>query len=160
MKTLAFSILLMCSLSAFAQAKAPIGVWLAADAKWQSAPADVEPGLSTASTRILYFQADGKMSMIGCVVHLRLGHYAISVGDGQIVSVGEWREEHGRIITHTRLVYRSVQKIGEELPGQWVDEVLTHQDGNLVLKGVVYRRVPDLDNSAAELIPHSSRPVP
>ncbi len=156
MKTLALFVLLACSGGAFAQAKVRVGAWLPVDAKWQSAPPDVEPNLSTTSTRILYFQAGGKMSVISCVVHRRSSHYAISVGDGQTVAIGEWRAERDRIITHTRLVYRSVQKVGEELPGPWVSEVLIPQGRKLLLKGVLYRRVPDLDKSAAELMPHVS----
>jgi hypothetical protein len=129
------------------------------NAKWQSAPADFEPNLSTASIRVLYFQPDGKMSVIGCIVYKRSGHYTIGA-DGQTVALGNWHEERGRIVARSRLVYRPVQKIGEKLPGPWVNEVLTSENGKLLLKGVQYRRVPDLDKSAAELMPQAISPNP
>jgi hypothetical protein len=153
MKISALVILIACACVAFAQASNPTGAWMPIDVKWQSAPADVEPNLSIVSTRVLYFQPDGKMNVIGCVVNRQFSHYTISAGDGQTIAAGDWHEENGRILARSRLVYRSVQIIGEALPGPWINDVLMPKDGKLLLKGVIYGRVPDLDKGAAELMP-------
>ncbi len=160
MKKLVLITLLVFQCVSFTLAQAPAGAWIPVNAKWQKAPADINPNLSTASTHVLYFQPDGKMSVIGCVVNQQSGHYAISAGDGQTVAVGDWHEKNGQIVAHWRLVFRTVPKVGEKLPGPWVDEVLKSKDGRLVLKGVFYRRVPDLDKGAAELMPQPSPPNP
>jgi hypothetical protein len=98
------------------------------------------------------------MTEIGCVVRRRFSHYVISVGDGQTVAICNLHEKFGRIVVRSRLVYRPVQKSGEALPGPWVDEVLVPKGGKLLLKGVLYRRVPDLDKAAAELVPQTGPP--
>lgn len=156
MKTIVLLFLAFSSM-AFAQETKPAGAWMPVTVQWRHAPANVDPNLSTASTRVLYFQQDGKMSVIGCVVYRRSGHHSIGA-EGGMVSLGEWHEERGRIVARSRLVCRPVPKAGEELPGPWVDDVLIPKEGRLLMKGVLYRRVPDLDKGAAELMPQHGQP--
>ena len=122
-------------------------------AKWRQAPPDVAPNLATASTTVLYFQTNGQMIKIGCVVYRDSGRLAISVGDGQILSFGDWHEEHGKIVARSRVVMRSVERIGEKLPGPWKQDVMTMKDGQLLMNGTHYRRIPELDKSASEMVP-------
>jgi hypothetical protein len=131
------------------------------NAKWEHVPPEVSPKLLTTSTRVLYFQPDGKMVVIGCVVNREPGSFiTISAGDGQTVAAGDWHEEQGKIVARSRLVFRTVTRIGEELPGPWNRDVLTIKDGQLLLDGVRYRRVPGLDKSASEMVPRPAATQP
>ncbi len=161
MKTILLLVLMACGCVVFAQqATAPIGAWMPVNVKWRHAPPDVAPKLLTASTDVLYFQPDGQMVVIGCIVDSELGRFTtISAGDGQTVAAGDWHEEQGKIVARYRVVFRTVPRIGEELPGPWNQDVLTIKDGQLSLKGVRYRRVPELDKSASEMLPHRA-PTP
>jgi hypothetical protein len=157
-KTLALLILTAAGSVAFAQqAPLPVGPWMPVTVKWLHAPPDVAPNLETTSTTVLYFQPNGTMIKIGCVINREPGSFTISAGDGQILSEGDWKDEQGKIVVRSQVVMRTVQRIGEKLPGPWSREVLTVLDGQLLLNGVRYRRVPELEKSASEMLP---RPAP
>ena len=161
MRKLLFVLLLSVGSVAFAQESAPVGAWLPVHAKWQHAPPDVAPKLMTASTRVLYFQKDGKLVVIDCIVNRELGRYTtISEGDGQVVAAGEWHRDGGRIVMRSQTVFRTVPKIGERLPGSWHEDVLLLKGDELLLKGVSYHQVPELEKSAAELVPHPAQNQP
>jgi hypothetical protein len=137
------------------QTAAPVGAWMPANVEWRHAPPEVAPKLSTASTNIVYFQPDGKVIVIGCVVNSEPGRpTTISAGDGQTIAAGDWRQERGTIVVRSRVVFRTVSRMGEKLPGPWNVDVLTIKDGQFLLKGVGYRRAPELDESAAQMVPH------
>ncbi len=157
----AFAVLAFGCVALAQQVEAPIGAWMPVNAKWEHAPPEVAPKLQTTSTRVLYFQPDGKMVVIGCVVNREPGSFiTISAGDGQTVAAGDWHEEQGKIIARSRVVFRTVTRIGEELPGPWNRDVLTIKDGHLLLGGVLYRRVPELDKSASEMVPRPAATQP
>lgn len=157
MKKIIAFVLVAFSYVAFGQADNLAGTWMPVTVKWQHAPANVDPDLSTASTSLLYFQPDGKVGLIGCVVYRRFGHHSVGA-EGGTVAVGEWHREHGKIFIRSRVVYRPVPKAGEDLPGPWVNETLTPKDGLLLIKGVPYHRVADLDKGARELMPQHNQP--
>jgi hypothetical protein len=160
-KTLLLLILISLGCVAFAQQPLmTVGAWMPVNAKWQHAPPDAALNLLTASTTVLYFQPNGKMIKIGCVVNRESGTFAISAGDGQVLSSGDWQEEKGEIVARSRVVMRTVQRTGEELPGPWNQDVLTIKDHELLLKGVRYRRVPQLDKSASEMVPRPGPSAP
>jgi translation initiation factor IF-1 len=161
MKKLLLIALLLTGSVAFGKQPTPVGAWLPAHAKWQHAPADVAPNLITTSTRVLYFQPDGKAVVIDCIVNRERGRYTtISSGDGQVVAVGEWHREQGRIVMRSQTVLRIVPKVGEKLPGPWSEDVLRLKGDLLLLNGVSYRREPELEKSAAEMVPHPNPPQP
>jgi len=161
MKTIALFVLLLVGSAAFGQQPPVAGAWLPVHAKWQQAPADINPKLVTASTSVLYFQPDGKLVVIGCIVNREPGRYTtISAGDGQTVAAGDWHEDHGRIVARSHVVFRTVPHVGEKLPGPWIEDVLVLKGGMLLLKGVRYQRVPELDKSAAEMIPQPATAHP
>jgi translation initiation factor IF-1 len=161
MKTIAFFVLSLVGSAAFGQQPSVSGAWLPVHAKWQHAPPEVNRKLITASTSVLYFQPDGKMVVIGCIVNREPGRYTrISAGDGQTVASGDWHEDHGRIVVRYQVVFRTVPRSGEKLPGPWIEDVLVLKDGALLLKGVRYQRVPELDKSAAEMVPQPAPAQP
>jgi hypothetical protein len=131
------------------------GAWMPVNMGWQHAPANVAPRLQTAGARILYFQPDGNMIAIGCLVYREPGK--LTMGPEGILETGDWHVDHGRIVTHTRVALREVQRKGETLPGPWKQDVWTLEHGVLSRGGIRYRRAPELDKSAAELVP---RPIP
>jgi len=147
-----FFLLVMSPCLASAQdANILTGAWMPVDLKWQDAPANVGPKLQTAGTRILYFQADGTMIVIGCFVYRRPGK--LTMGPFGILETGDWRSDRDKIVTHTRVVLREIPRIGETLPGPWNQYEWTLKHGILLRNGIRYRRVPELDKSAAELVP-------
>ena len=79
----------------------------------------------------------------------------MSVGDGHLqLSIGDWHEENGQIVARWRLMFRDVQKVGEQLPGPWTDHVLTLDRGELSFDGEAYPACAGSQFSdAAELIP-------
>ena len=79
----------------------------------------------------------------------------ISAGDGQLVSYGNWNG-HLPGIVHYRLMSRTVQRIGEALPGPWKSgAVIFTRKGFLLFKGERYRKVRGLESSVAEYLPRN-----
>ena len=130
------------------------GAWMLVNAEWRKIPPEIEPDTSTASMQVLHFEPGGRIAAVGCVIYRHPGQRdAMSVGDGHLVSIGDWHEEHGQIVARWRLISRDVPKVGEQLPGRWTNHMLTLKAGKLSINGETYRRAPDLDNEAAKLIP-------
>jgi hypothetical protein len=130
------------------------GAWMPVNAEWHKMPPEIEPDTSTAAMQVLYFEPGGRIAVIGCLIYRRPGERdAMSAGDGHLVSIGDWHEENGQIVARWRLMFRDVQKVGEQLPGPWTDHVLTLDRAELSFDGEAYRPAPDLDKDAAELIP-------
>ena len=130
------------------------GAWMPVNAEWRKIPPEIEPDTSTASMQVLYFEPGGRVAAIGCVIYRHPGQRdAMSAGDGHSVSIGDWHEENGRIVARWRLIFRDVQKVGEQLPGPWTNHILTLKADKLSINGETSRRAPDLDNDAAKLIP-------
>ena len=101
---------------------------------------------------MLYFDDQKHFALVGCVVNRESERYTISHGDGQVISLGEW---DGRIPGHVkyRLVSRTVQRVGEMLPGPWREEKLASTTkGYLLFDGKLYRHVEDLEPSVRELL--------
>lgn len=149
MKKIILFVLWSCA--AFAQGAKPTGAWLPVNVKWEHAPASVNPKLETGATSVLYFD-ERHFALVGCVVNRESGRYVISHGDGQVMSLGGW---DGQIPGHVkyRLVSRTVQRVGETLPGPWREEKLeSTPKGYLLFEGKLYRHVEDLEPSVRELL--------
>jgi hypothetical protein len=149
-----FLVLLLWSCGAVAQTVQTVGAWLPVDVKWEHAPADINQKLETGSATVLYFDAEGHFAMVGCVINREPGRYTtVSVGDGQVVSYGVW-DKHLPGHVKYRLISRTVERVGETLPGPWQEEKLTATPkGYLWFKGELYRRVKDLEPSVREVLP-------
>lgn len=75
-----------------------------------------------------------------------------------MVSIGEW-DSHLPGHVKYRLVSRTVERVGETLPGPWQKEKLTATSkGYLLFKGELYRRVKDLEPTIREVLPKDQEP--
>jgi hypothetical protein len=149
----------LCSCAAFAQVAKPTGTWLPVHVKWEHAPASVNPKLQTGATTVLYLGDQERFALVGCVVNRESGEYAISHGDGQVISLGEW---DGQLPGHVkyRLVSRTVALKGETLPGPWHEEkLMSTAKGYLVFQGKVYRHVNALEPGVREILDGAAGPA-
>jgi hypothetical protein len=153
MKKLLF-VLFLWSVGAFAQSVKTAGAWMPVHVKWEHAPPSINPKLETGSATVLYFDGQDRFAVVVCVINRELGRYTtVSAGDGQVVSSGLW-DGHlpGRV--KYRLSSRTVERVGEKLPGPWQNEKLASTPkGYLLFKGELYRHVKDLESSIRELLP-------
>ncbi|MBZ5500550.1 MAG: hypothetical protein LAP85_29520 [Acidobacteriia bacterium] len=92
-------------------------IWATRDIKWEKAPPEYNPNLSSGSATILYFRSDGRFGMIHCRLNKGQNYMVVSLGDGQVVYEGFWKPDGDEIIVRYRLMYRTVSVIGEKLPG-------------------------------------------
>ena len=144
-----------------AQTVKTAGAWLPVNVKWQHAPPEINPKLETGSATVLYFDQQGHFAIIGCVINREPGRYTtVSAGDGQVVSLGEW-DSHLPGHVKYRLVSRTVERVGETLPGPWqVEKLPSTPKGYLRFKGELYRRVEDLAPSVREVLPKAAPEQP
>jgi hypothetical protein len=153
--------LLLSSPAAIAQSAKTTGAWLQVNVKWEHAPPEINPKLEAGAATVLYFDGDGNFALVGCVINREPGRYiTMSDGDGQVVSYGTW---DGHLPGHVkyRLISRTVERVGESLPGPWQEEQLARTPkGYLRFKGALYRRVKDLEPSIRELLPKENEAVP
>ena len=154
-------VLLLWSCGAIAQSVKTAGAWLPVNVKWEHAPPEINPKLETGSATVLYFDQQGHFAIVGCVINREPGRYTtVSAGDGQVVSSGEW---DGHLPGHVkyRLISRTVERVGETLPGPWQEEKLASTPkGYLRFKGELYRRVEDLAPSVREVLPKTAPEQP
>ncbi len=147
-------VLLLWNCGAMAQSVKTVGAWLPVNLKWEHAPPEINPKLETGSATVLYFDQQGHFAVVGCVINREPGRYTtVSAGDGQVVSYGMW---DGHLPGHVRyrLISRTVERIGETLPGPWQEEKLaSSRNGYLRFKGELYRRVKDLAPSVQGVLP-------
>ena len=85
------------------------------------------------------------------------GRYTtVSAGDGQVVSFGEW-DGHLPGNVKYRLISRTVERVGETLPGPWQeDKLASTPKGYLRFRGELYHRVKDLEPSVREFLSKGS----
>jgi len=150
-------ILLFWSCGAIAQTANVIGAWMPVNVRWEHAPPDINSKLEIGSATVLYFDRQGHFAVVGCVINREPERYTtMSTGDGQVIFYGEW---DGLLPGHVkyRLISRTVQRVGETLPGPWEEEKLSSTPkGFLVFKGELYRYVADLGASIREVLPKDS----
>lgn len=100
-------------------------IWVTRDIKWDKAPAEYNPDLSTGPATILYFRPDGKFGMMHCRLNKGPTYIVVSLGDGQTVYEGSWEADGDKIKVQYRLTFRSVSPVGGEiLPGPEVSSVV------------------------------------
>jgi len=87
----------------------------------------------------------------------------ISHGDPQTLYRGTWNWEGDEIAAEYRLVSRTVQIMGEKLPGPIQHTMIKSSRPILTFEGKTFRRALALDKSAAEVVDgvrQSSRNTP
>lgn len=148
-RLIAFIFVLSCT--TLAQHTRPVGAWIPIHINWQHAPVTLNPKLESAATSVLFFDVNSHFAVIDCVL-LGPDSLRISHGDGQQVSTGAW---DGRLpgLARYRLVSRTVEKIGEVLPGRWETEKLARRGADyLLFRHKLYQRAPQLESEVRELL--------
>ena len=66
-------------------------VWVTEDIKWEKAPRDYHPNLSTGSATVLYFRPDGRFGMMHCRLNKGPNYLVVTATDRLFL------KEHGRL---------------------------------------------------------------
>jgi len=93
-------------------------VWVTRDIRWEKAPPEYNPNLSTGSATVLYFRSDGRFGLMYCRLNKGPNYLVVSNGDGQVVSEGYWEMQAEGLKVRYRLIFQTVSRVPpEELPG-------------------------------------------
>jgi len=132
----------------------PQGAWLQDGIKWSKAPKEINPKLSSGRATITYFGPDHTFSLIYATVNRVQGEYeVICNGCGQVVYSGSWELAKKTIRVKYRLVSRTVQVSGEQLPGPVKEDAAKIESDTVVFLGHSFHRSTALDASVREFIP-------
>jgi hypothetical protein len=134
--------------------RAPQGAWLQDGTKWYKAPKEINAKLTSGRATILYFGPDHTFSLIYATVNRVLGEYeVICNGCGQVVYSGTWEVVEKAIKVKYRLVTRTVQVPGEQLPGPLKEETARIDGDAVKFLGRSFHRSAELDANVREFIP-------
>jgi hypothetical protein len=134
--------------------QAPQGAWLQDGIKWSKAPKEINPKLSYGRAAIAYFGPDYTFSLIYATVNRVQGEYeVICNGCGQVVYSGSWELAEKTIKVKYRLVSRTIQVSGEQLPGPVKEDAAKIEGDAVVFLGHSFHRSTALDASVKEFIP-------
>jgi hypothetical protein len=137
--------------------QSPQGAWLQDGIKWSKAPKEINPKLSSGRAAIAYFGRDHKFSLIYATVNRVQREYEIICnGCGQVVYLGSWELAEKTIKVKYRLVSRTVQIIGEQLPGPVQEDSAKIEGDAVVFLGHSFHRSTALEANVKEFVP----PVP
>jgi hypothetical protein len=96
----------------------PEEAWLQDGVKWAKAPRKINRKLSSGRAAIIYFGPDHAFSLIYATVNRVPREYeVICNGCGQAVYSGTWKIDAKTIRVKYRLVSRTIEVTGEQLPG-------------------------------------------
>lgn len=131
MKNLMMSLflLLSCRPSVYDEI-ALTGFWLPEMLEWESPPPDQIEGIEGTRfvyTSTFYFSTDGSFRMMNWLLYKSsLDSLNVGVGDGFSVFEGIWRRVSDKeVLIKFRVVYRSIEKVGEKLPGEEIKNTLS-----------------------------------
>jgi hypothetical protein len=98
--------------------------------KWESPPPELHSNTKSARARILVFFPSGGYGEVYCYL-IRQGDGSISIsrGDGEVVGTGTWQQEGNRITVTSRIVYRTVVRMGKPIPEAETIESFTGRKG-------------------------------
>ena len=126
------------------------GAWLEQDLKWEKAPKTIDPNLRSAGARVIYFADDGRVLVwSGIIYDQHKKNPVMSHGDGESLYLGHWTSTKSQSTLETQLVYRTVRKEGEQLPGPIARQTLVINANEIRIDGHRYYRAADLDKRAA-----------
>jgi hypothetical protein len=93
----------------------PSWVYVSHPLKWEAPPRKVHLNIKTASAEIVILYPSGELSVVGCLlIKQRDGRVTISQGDGEVVKAGSWTSDGDVLNLTSRVVYRTVARIGTE----------------------------------------------
>jgi hypothetical protein len=152
MKRLAIILVLAASVC-FGQTKAKdtSGAWINSKVEWQLD--DFHKNKKWAQTEVLYFFEDGRFGIIDSSISQTDDEMEISYGDAQTIYFGRWRRTGAGITATYKLIYRDVPcRNGAKEPKAQQEHLAVHEDGEIVFRGLTFRKEPRLDASAASSI--------
>jgi hypothetical protein len=157
-KAVAASVVLLSVTAGVARPiQVPQGAWLQDGLKWSKAPKKINPRLSYAQAVLAYFGPNHAFSIIYATVNRVPAEYeVICNGCGQVVYSGSWELDEKAIRVKFRLVYRTVELRGEQLPGPVNEDTVKFVGDALVLLGHSFHRASALDTSVLESIPRGA----
>jgi len=98
--------------------------------KWESPPPELHSKIKSGRMRIRVFFPSGEYGQVGCyAIKQADGRVSISRGDGDVVAIGRWHEEHDKLVITSRIVYRTVVIKGRPLPEADIVEKLSFKKG-------------------------------
>jgi len=154
----AFSLAVLWSLATVVVAQpvqTPQGAWLQDDIKWLKAPKKINPKLRYGRAAIIYFGPDHTFALIYAWVERVQGKYeGISNGDGQVVYMGSWELAEKTVKVKYRLVSRTVQVAGEQLPGPFKEDIARIEGAVVLFLEHSFHRSAALDADVVEYFPH------
>lgn len=137
--------------------QAPQGAWLQADIKWSKAPKEINPKLSSGRAAIAYFGPDHTFALIYATVNRVQGEDdLICNGCGQVVYTGSWELAERTVKVKYRLVSRTVQVAGEQLPGPFKEDIAKIEGAAVLFLGHSFHRSATLDANVGEFIPSAA----
>ena len=153
-KALAFSAWLLAVGAVAQPVQSPGGAWLQDGIKWSKAPKEINPKLTSGRAAIAYFSPDHMFALIYATVNRVQGEYeVICNGCGQAVYSGSWELAKKTVRVKYRLVSRTVQVAGEQLPGPVKEDAAKIEGDTIVFLGHSFHRATALDANVREFIP-------
>ncbi len=115
-------------------------VWMHLDGPWQSPPPDLELKTRTAPATLFRLSKNGEFSLIRCyVIEQADKSLLISSGDGQVISIGTWKEDASGITATYRLVDQMVEPVGgTKYPGPDETRNIVLAGGSLRFDGKLF----------------------
>jgi hypothetical protein len=85
--------------------------------KWESPPPELHSKIKSGPVRIRVFFPSGEYGQVDCyAIKQGDGSVSISRGDGDVVAIGHWYQEHDKLVVTSRIVYRTVRVEGRPIP--------------------------------------------
>jgi hypothetical protein len=157
MRKLAVFLIVLCSITTATLGQpiqGPQGAWLQDGLKWSKAPKKINPKLSSARGAVLYFGSDHNFTLIYTTINRVPGEYEVICGGcGQVVYSGSWELGKQTIKVKYRLVSRTVDVPGEQLPGPVKEDTAKIEDDAVLFLGYSFHRSTALSANIRDFIP-------
>lgn len=133
------------------------GAWLEQNLKWEKAPKTIDPNLRSAGARLIFFSKDGRVLIwSGIVYEHHKKNPVMSNGDGESLYLGRWMITKAQSTIEYQVVYRTIQIVGEKLPGPIKRQSILIKPNEISIDGYRYRRAEALDKRAVSELQEAS----
>jgi hypothetical protein len=107
-------------------------------------PPELHSKIKSGPVTIRVFFPSGDYGQLGCyAIRQGDGRVSISRGDGDVVAIGRWHQEHDQLVVTSRIVYRTVNIKGRPIPEADTVEKLSFRKGQYwTVWNKEYRYVP------------------
>jgi hypothetical protein len=139
-----------------AQGPSLSGAWRQARVKWIKPPAELHLNERQGEASTLYFASDHRFMLLYASVIQSPRAETISHGDGQVVFLGTWQMDGGKLGAKFRLVSRTVSQEGEALPGPIQKETVRLSGAALMFRRKRFLRDTRLDNELSMILQGAS----